>query len=367
MKRRKKQSLAAILGLTVLTAFVVVVLQYYQTKAVQSSVAETTPVLVTQRPTQEPTTAVEETTNSHEGEMRSYLTGDYVTENIGNRRPVAVMFNNSQSAVPQTGIKYSGVIYEAPCEGGITRLMGIMENYDGLDKIGSVRSARPYYSYLSQEYQAIYAHYGQSKYTLPILERLNDLNGVLGIGNYYRTTDRVSPNNAYGSGEGFNKAIASLGYTSSYSDGYTGNFTFSYDTEVTLDEGIPANTVKPGYATNKPYFTYNSDDALYYRYQYGDVHYDDIDGSQLTCKNIILEYCNYTYYDEKYLNIDVLSSGSGKYITNGKAIDITWSKDGEFGKTTYCDMNGNEIKLNTGVTWICIVLTDSLSSVVISE
>lgn len=364
MSKAKKQSMAAILGLTVLTGLVVVALKYYDTKEAGNTVAETTPIATIQRTTDSETTAE---VISHEGEMYSYLTGKYVSESIGLRRPIAVMFNNSKDAVPQTGIKYSGVIYESPCEGGITRLMGIIENYDGLDKIGSVRSARPYYAYFSQEYEAIFAHYGQSKYTLHILAKLNDLNGVDGIGNYYRTKDRVSPNNAYGSGKGFNSAIASRGYSTKYSDGYKGNLVFSKDKEVNLTDGIAANTVKPGYATNKPYFTYNSKDALYYRFQYDGIHYDDIDGSQLTCKNIILQYCNYTYYDEKYLNIDVLSNGVGKYITNGKAIDITWSKDGEFGKTTYCDKSGKEIELNPGVTWICVVLTDRLSSVVISE
>ena len=32
---------------------------------------------------------------------------------------------------------------------GITRLMGLFENYDDLEKIGSVRSCREYYVYLA--------------------------------------------------------------------------------------------------------------------------------------------------------------------------------------------------------------------------
>ena len=41
-------------------------------------------------------TTIEETTvdNSHIGQVRSKLTGEYVDEKIGNRRPVAVMYNN---------------------------------------------------------------------------------------------------------------------------------------------------------------------------------------------------------------------------------------------------------------------------------
>ena len=64
-----------------------------------------------------------------EGMVKSYLTGEYVKKEIGSRRPVAFMMSNSRDAVPQSGIANAGVIYEAPVEGGITRLMAIMEDY----------------------------------------------------------------------------------------------------------------------------------------------------------------------------------------------------------------------------------------------
>ena len=50
-----------------------------------------------------------------------------------------------------------------------------------------------------------------------------------------------------------------------------------------------------------------------------------------------------------------MAGGSGKYITEGQAIDITWKKDSEWEPTHYYDANGNEITLNPGKTWICII------------
>ena len=55
-----------------------------------------------------------------DGYVVSYLTGEYVPEAIGRRRPVAVMLNNLRPACPQAGIANAGVVYEAPVEGGIT-------------------------------------------------------------------------------------------------------------------------------------------------------------------------------------------------------------------------------------------------------
>lgn len=39
-----------------------------------------------------------------DGYVVSYLTGEYVPESIGRRRPVAVMLNNLKPACPQAGI-----------------------------------------------------------------------------------------------------------------------------------------------------------------------------------------------------------------------------------------------------------------------
>ena len=66
--------------------------------------------------------------------VTSYLTGKQVDEAIGRQRPIAVMFNNIEAGCPQTGISRADVVYEAPVEGRITRLMGIIENWHDLDK-----------------------------------------------------------------------------------------------------------------------------------------------------------------------------------------------------------------------------------------
>lgn len=131
--------------------------------------------------------------NQAETQVKSYLTGENVPESIGRRRPVAVMMGNNSSGAPQSGIGHAGVVYEAPVEGNITRLMGILEDYDDLERIGSVRSCRDYYLFYANEFNAIYAHYGQAAYALPYLDQhvIDNLNGIK-MGNlaFFRTTDQ---------------------------------------------------------------------------------------------------------------------------------------------------------------------------------
>ena len=76
---------------------------------------------------------------NEEGQVRSFLTGKWVDKEIGERRPVAVMLSNIEAAQPMCGVSAADVVYEAPVEGEITRMMGIFEDYDDLDKIGKLR------------------------------------------------------------------------------------------------------------------------------------------------------------------------------------------------------------------------------------
>ncbi|MBO5551464.1 MAG: DUF3048 domain-containing protein, partial [Lachnospiraceae bacterium] len=94
--------------------------------------------------------------------VRSYLTGRFVPEEIGDRRPVAIMLNNIEDAMPMSGVGSADVLYECVVEGSLTRMMGVFEAYDDLEKIGSVRSCRNYFVYYALDHDAVYCHYGQS-------------------------------------------------------------------------------------------------------------------------------------------------------------------------------------------------------------
>lgn len=317
----------------------------------------------------ETTSAETETTINRENMMHSYLTGEWVDNEIGLRRPMAVMLNNIKAGVPQTGISKASIVYEAPVEGGITRLLALFEDYDDLDKIGSVRSARTYYVYLALEYDPILVHYGEAYYAESLLDsgKVSNLSGTSEIGKtvFYRTTDRVSPHNAYTSAEGIEAGIKAMKYKTELSDSDSSHFIFTDDSEQNdLNNGTSALKVQIGYKTNTPWFEYNQNDGLYYRFQYSGEQIDDMNNQQICYKNVILQYCSYSLYDANgYLNIDVNSSGTGKYITNGKSIDIKWSKDSEFGKTNYYDSNNQEITINQGKTWICIIQKDQVNKV----
>lgn len=326
--------------------------------------APTVPVIILETEAEEQTEEAWEPEERVEvdGKIRSYLTGEMVDVEKANRRPIAIMMSNDKEALPQYGINRAGVVYEAPVEGAMNRYMAIIEDFDDLDRIGSVRSCRTYYTYFAREFDAIYAHFGQSTFAEPYLKNVDNVNGIEGVGGnaFYRSNDKKAPHNAYASASKLKSTISKLGYRTEYSDSYDGHFRFANGTtQVNLD-GQDAYKVIPGYSFNAPWFEYNEEDGLYYRYQY-DAPHKGSEG-QIAVKNIIIQYAEWGYYaTTQYLNINLHTGREGYYITNGKAIPITWKKDGEFGVTHYYDLDGNEITLNKGKTWICVNGTDKVN------
>lgn len=304
----------------------------------------------------------EETNVAPEGMARSYLTGEWIDEEIAAQRPFAVMIGNTKVALPQYGVSDADIIYEAPVEGSETRLMAIFQDYASVEKIMSIRSCRRYYLDWMLEFDAIYGHYGQAVYALETLEKdyvdnLSGLDGGVSNVMYHRDSSRKAPHNAYTTGEDIIAGIEYKGYEKMHSESYEGHYQFNTDeeNEIELTNGQDAVVVKPGYFVNKPWFVYDNESGLYKRYEYGDAHIDGNNGEQIQVKNIIIQSCDwYDLGDNGYLEFETTAGGNGYYITNGKAIPVTWTKDSQESPTRYFDADGNEITINQGKTWVCI-------------
>ncbi|MBR1622549.1 MAG: DUF3048 domain-containing protein [Pseudobutyrivibrio sp.] len=297
---------------------------------------------------------------SEDGKVRSYLTGDWVDAKYGRQRPVAVMIENTKACLPQYGIGNAGIIYECVVEGGITRMMAIFDDYTGLEQIGNIRSSRPYYVYFASEYDAIYMHAGGNPAAFELIDdkdlvdNLNalTLEGSKGKSAAFRTG--TSEHTLYTNSDGIDIGIEKLGYDMSLPSDYEPHFQFAADGN-TLEQGEDCEALQLYYYTNKPYWIYNEDDGLYYRYEFNQKQVDAITGEQLTAKNIILEDVQwFTYQGSQYLGYMLSNNtGTGKFLTNGKVVDIVWSKDGDTDVTHYYYADTmEEIQLNIGVTWI---------------
>lgn len=111
------------------------------------------------------------------------LTGlcDGISDEALTRRPIAVMINNMIQALPQWGISQADIIYEMLAEGRITRFLAIFQDYSKIEKLASIRSARPYYMDIAQSYGAVYIHFGGSEPAYEQIKKRSDLIHIDGI------------------------------------------------------------------------------------------------------------------------------------------------------------------------------------------
>lgn len=290
----------------------------------------------------------------------SFLTGKKIKNNT--KRPYAFMFNNIEFAYPQTGTGRAGILYEILAEGGITRLMGVFDDMKG-DRIGSIRSARHYYVDFAKEFDAIFIHFGQTKYAISEIKKLNvdTLSGLSyeGMKVFYRDNSIRAPHNAFASAKGIKEGMKLKKYRKKIKNDIPPHFKFSYDTDIDNNSSTKAEYVKiPFSAYMTPSFTYDDRDKLYTRYAFGTKHIDKGTGKALRFKNLFIQFVNEYNKDKNgYQTMDLIGkSGSGYYITNGKAAKVYWDKPSADKKTTfyYDKEHKEEVTVNVGKTYYAV-------------
>ena len=281
----------------------------------------------------------------------------------GNDRPFAVMIDNHSDAWPQAGLNQAYMVYEIIVEGGETRLMALFKGAD-LDKIGPVRSARHYFIDYAMENDAIYVHFGQSPQAQSDIKKfsINDINGIAEDGTtFWRVKDKYAPHNAVTSTEKLLESAKSKNYRTTSTEESVLNYVTD---EVNLEEGEVATTITiPHSDLQTVEYEYDEENKVYVRYARGEEQTDWDTDEPVTTKNIIITFCNnYTLSDSENKGrqgLRNIGTFDGYYITNGRAIKIQCIKNARDEKTIYQDMNGNEIQVNDGNTFVNICPTNA--------
>ena len=275
---------------------------------------------------------------------------------VSTTRPYAVMINNIKVARPHAGLNKAKIVYEFEVEGGITRMLAIFQDAK-VDKIGSIRSARPYYLDYVMENDAIFIHWGGSQYAYNDISslKIEDIDGmVYGTTYFYKdkTLNRSTEHTAFTTTEMLEKAVAKKGFRTTtevsllkYTKG---------DIKLNEKEGVQeANSVSIVYSnTQTSEYTYNETTKLYEKSMNGVKNTDLVTGETYTAKNILVYGVSTSIYDGKYVKYENIGSGEGYYITEGFAIPMKWSKESRSAKTKYTYTDGKEITFNDGETYI---------------
>ncbi len=271
-------------------------------------------------------------------------------------RPLAVVLDNSAKGRPQAGLLDADVVYEAPVEGGLTRLLAIY-THGTAGKIGPIRSTRPYFLSLAAEYTGVQVHSGGSPEALKQITQqkiasLNEMSKVSAAA-YWRSQQRVRPYNLYSSTERLRAAVEKGKLEKPVSL----NGPLFYTPGNGPTEGTPAPALGIAFSKNtKVSYSYDAAQQVYLRQMDGKPHLDGDNGQQLQAANVIVQWVSQKTLDRQgRLELGLIGSGQARVYTQGQWVEAVWSRSESENKTYYRDSNGLEIPLTPGPTWIEIV------------
>ena len=304
------------------------------------------------------------------------LTGTAVAKEEAERRPVAIMLNNINVALPQQNIGSADILYECQVEGYLTRLMGVYNDYEDLKAIGSVRSSREYYIDFAANHDAIYVHAGGSEEAYRNLKsrkthNIDAVNDYNVSGYFYRDPNRLGrmgyEHTLVIDGDKINGAIAAKKYRTTYSSSFTNPLQFIGEgQQINLVNGTKAKQLTVKFGAHTTQFVYSASKNLYMRWQNNEKHIDGITGEQLGFENVVVLFCPYTLTKDDYNHIEVTTTGKGKgyYLTGGKKVDIHWSKSSGDAQVKLYYASGKALTLTPGKTNIEIVGYESATSII---
>ena len=315
---------------------------------------------------------VEEKTEGKELEIKEEAKAPEFEIFNGNDRPIAFMIDNNKNAQPQASLNSTYLVYEIIVEGGESRLMALFKGKVA-DEVGPIRSARHYFIDYAMENDALYAHLGMSPQAQATFQEfgIQHINGqVYDTGKartdtslYWRAKHKKAPHNAYTNTESILEVAKGYGWKTTSDKKPVLNYV-TEEVELNSEDAFAVQSVKIPYTKSHVVeYKYNSETGRYTRWSKGKKMFDEMTSEEVTTKNLIITLAeNYTLDDgEDKGRQDVLTIGSldGYYITNGKAIKIKCNKASRFEQTKYVDLNGNEIKVNDGNTWINVCPIDA--------
>lgn len=301
------------------------------------------------------------------------LTGESgFNENAVDKRPVAVVVENEYSTAsvkPQWGIKQADIVLEGESEFS-TRMLFFYADYSSIPKqVGPTRSARPPFIYFSQLFNAIFIHAGLSHsgggyvgaddvFANKNIDHINLLSlseGGKYFGRDYSRTSTVE-HTGFLNGENVEALLNEKKINTTLN---TAKFTaLSFNEKARELSDNAALKVGFKWSSNCPknaVFTYNKES-----HKYTTADFDSKFGtSGAEWENLILlldktQYVVKENYkgsgkSETYCNYE-LSGGTGLICSEGTSVEISWGVADS--KLWMKDLNGNEISLNPGKTYI---------------
>ncbi len=294
------------------------------------------------------TTEATTTTTTLPEVIREPLTGVPVesADQIDQRPAIVAKIDNVNARQNHTGLAVADIVYEEIVEGRATRFAAVFHSQSA-DPLGPIRSGRTQDVLLFSSYNApLFVWSGGN----PGVTRIIDESTLINMGpnhatgyfrgpgsaphNYYNSTDNIwaqTPADQPGPpGQQFQYLRDGETFTGDPSDGFAGTI---------------------GHV--KVEWTWNPDTKQFDRKQDGTPHVDKTYG-QIGATNLVVMGVQYqpSAVDRNSPEAQTVGEGPVFIFSDGKVVEGRWKRDVVFYPIQYFDLQGNEILLNPGNTWV---------------
>jgi hypothetical protein len=268
-----------------------------------------------------------------------------------------VSIDNHVDARPSAGVAASPLVFELPVEGGITRFLAFFERGSLPEKIGPVRSARPYFlDYIQGFGPALFVHFGGSDEALHRIASTSvlkdaDIDGMSDGTTFWRDESRDAPHNAYVSATNVGKVFDARSISGREVSGW-----LVAPDPAPADRGTMTSIMVP-YSTLSydPEWRYDHDRNVFVRAVNGATIKDE-GGEAIEAKNVIVLVTQVDTIDAiGRKKVVTTGSGTATVFHDGKKTDATWRRSTNDVPPRFYDASGTEVPLTEGNIWIEVV------------
>lgn len=338
------------------------------------------------------TSATTETSETNPSDLiENPFTGlNELDKSCAGKKGVGITINNCKVANPQRGTTEASVIFEYETEGGQTRLLCMYPDIAKMPLVGAVRSGRVCASDMCAGTGAIFVCWGADYTAVPSHVKNNnivwfDLNNYIydslrghdaedvPEGRYcWRDREWMNqPGHRTGvehcgvtRGDFIQKALEK--HNIDISGQMPKMFNFVETGTAKMADSVPCKEINVYFSSTNDdgLFVYNEAEDVYYKSQYnGDPQMDCNVDKQISFTNVFVIFAPVVprpndKSSERHKDIHFEEGGSGYYVSNGKLINITWTKPTPNDQIKVFDSEGKEIEVNAGKSYICIVDND---------
>jgi hypothetical protein len=292
---------------------------------------------------------------------------------------ISAKIDNVNGAFPQWAINQADIVFVTQVELGLTRLVSVWHSYMP-ESIGPVRSVRPTDPGVFSSFGGIFVFSGGQQVFIDAATAtglyMADENTELGKDTYYREPSRNAPHNLLFRAAALQQQHLDLAPPQAH-------FTFADGTTTQAPTAVSAGVaamsavVKYRAATSiwnvgEAEFSFDaagnaaigavqpSVQPAWLRAQDGKLQYDQVDGSQLRARNlVIIEHTtDESFRDKRYGVIPraiLVGEGIAHVLTDGHYLKARWSKASETSPFVLTTEAGDPVLLAVGNTWIELI------------